>query len=36
MKAEDGGGEEDLFDRSEEVNAFINNNKEEDINLDDI
>jgi translation initiation factor IF-1 len=34
----DGGGEEDLFDRSDEVNAFINNNKEEEkeINLDDI
>jgi translation initiation factor IF-1 len=33
----DGGGEEDLFDRSDEVNAFINNNKEEkDIDIDDI
>ena len=36
VDSKDGGGEEDLFDRSEEVNAFINNNKEEDINLDDI
>jgi len=33
----DGGGEEDLFDRSDEVNAFINNNKvEKDIDIDDI
>ena len=37
VDSKDGGEEEDVFDRSEEVNAFINNNKEEkEINLDDI